>query len=113
MPGAPIMHFSLVVNPSTGNVTGFVEITRALAPPHGKIIVHNLTGQIHETGFGKAERIIALVGTFPVSAIPPAIGLYFEKFSAIIVIEKNSHGHGSFTDGSQHIKNVPLHIEGK
>ena len=40
-PGAPILHFSLLVNAVTGDVTGHAEQTQAVAPPGNKITIGN------------------------------------------------------------------------
>lgn len=60
MPGAPIMHFSLVVVPGAHTASGTVEITQALASTNGVIVVTNVTGQIRPTGFGTLHRSLHL-----------------------------------------------------
>ena len=108
MPGAPIMHVSLIVVPNAHSVTGTVTITQALAPPNGEIIVRNVTGVIRKTGLGKVTQIVALEGEYTVSVPPPAIGTYLAKFSAHMAIDNNWEGRGGFSYGNNHIEDVPV-----
>jgi len=108
MPGAPIAHFSLVVVPSANSVSGTVEITQALAPPNGHIVIKNVTGVIHATGYGSVTQVVALQGEYLQSFTPPAIGSITEKFTAHLAIDNNWDGKGGFTYGSNHIENVPV-----
>lgn len=107
-PGAPLMHFSLVVVPSANTVSGTVEITQAIAPPGGEIIVKNVTGIIRSTGFGKVTKVVSLAGQFIVSMPPPAIGSYLENFSAHMAIDDNWDGRGGFSYGHSDIEEVPV-----
>lgn len=108
MPGAPIMHYSLVVVPSTNNVSGQVEITQALPPPSGRIVIPNVTGVIRKTGFGSVTQIVALQGSYVVSAPPPAIGSYLAQFSAHLAINDAWLGKGGFSYADHTIDNVPV-----
>jgi len=108
MPGAPIMHYSLVVVPSTGSVSGIVEITQAIAPPGGHIVVPNVKGVIRKTGFGSVTQIVALEGEYIQSVPPPAIGTYLVPFSAHLAIDDGWHGQGGFSYGGTTINNVPV-----
>jgi hypothetical protein len=108
MPGAPIMHFSLVVVPSANSVSGTVEITQALAPPYGHIVIHNVKGVIRKTGLGHVTNIIALEGEYVQSVPPPAIGSFLQKFNAHMAVDNNFSGFGGFTYGSHNVENVPV-----
>src|ERR1044072_708470 len=88
-PGAPIMHFSLVVVPAANSVSGTVQITQALAPPNGNITIRNVTGTIRATGFGKVTHVVALQGMYYQPFTPPAIGSVEEQFSAHMAIDND------------------------
>lgn len=108
LPGAPIMHFSLVVVPGANSVSGTVEITQAIAPPNGDIVIKNVTGTIRSTGYGQVTQVVALEGEYIVSFPPPAIGSYLAKFSAHMAIDNNWTGKGGFTYGTNDVENVPV-----
>ena len=108
MPGAPIMHFSLVVVPGAHTVSGTVEITQALASPNGVIVVKNVTGQIRPTGFGTVTQVVSLEGEYVQSFPPPAIGSYLAKFTANMAIDNNWNGTGGFTYENHDVNNVPV-----
>lgn len=104
--GAPLAHFSLVVSPVLGTVSGMVEITQAIASE--SIVINNITGKIRATGFGKSTKIVSLEGTYSVSFPTPAIGEYTAKFSAYMDIDDSWNGQGGFTYGKTEIDNVPV-----
>jgi hypothetical protein len=108
MPGAPIAHFSLVVNAASGTVSGMVEITQAIdsAPIEVKV-----TGTVRATGFGEVTKIVSLSGEYVVSVPPPAIGSYLQKFEAHMDINNEWNGTGGFSYGSHNINNVPVKSE--
>ena len=106
MPGAPIMHFSLVVVPSTNSVSGTVEITQAILG--GDIVVRNVTGTIRATGYGNVTQVVALEGQYVQSVPPPAIGSYLAEFSAHMAIDNNWNGKGGFTYGNHNVENVDV-----
>ena len=108
MPGAPIMHFSLVVVPATNSVSGTVEITQAIAPPNGNIVIKNVSGVIRATGYGSVTKVVALNGTYGQTLTPPAIGTITENFSAHLAIDDNWNGKGGFSYGNKDIENVPV-----
>ena len=58
-PGAPIVHFSLVVVPSQHNVSGEVHITQAV---QGGNYSGKVSGKIYATGLGKVTQIVGLKG---------------------------------------------------
>lgn len=105
MPGAPIAHFSLVVNAASGTVSGVVEITQAIdsAPIEVKV-----TGTLRHTGYGEVTKIVNISGEYVVSVPPPAIGSYLEKFTAHMDINNEWNGVGGFTYGTHKISDVPV-----
>jgi len=111
MAGAPLMHFSLVVVPNTNSVSGSVEITQAIAPPHNSIVVKNVTGVIRSTGLGQVTKIVSMQGEYLQGVTPPQIGLYLGKFSANLAIDNNWNGSGGFSYDNHDIDNVPVKSE--
>lgn len=109
VPGAPVMHFSLVVVPSQNSVNGTVHITQSIAPPNSDIVIRNVHGSIRATGYGKVTKIVYLEGEYVVSVPPPAIGSYLAHFSASMAIDDNWNGTGSFSYGIHDVDNVPVH----
>ncbi|AUC15049.1 hypothetical protein BTO06_07820 [Tenacibaculum sp. SZ-18] len=108
MPGAPIAHFSLVVNATTGTVSGMAEITQAIDRPSIEVKV---TGNVRSTGYGKVTKIANLTGEYIVSVPTPAIGSYLQKFTAYMDINDEWKGTGGFTYGNQKITDVPVTSE--
>ena len=107
-PGAPIMHFSLVVVQSLNTVSGSVEITQAVAPPNGLTTIKQVTGVIRATGFGKVTHVVVLDGAYNVDFPPPATGFVTQKFSAHLAIDNEWNGSGGFIYGHSDIENVPV-----
>lgn len=105
MPGAPIVHFSLVVSPEQHTVSGIVEIAQAIDKPSIKL---NVAGNIRYTGYGDVTKIVNLSGEYVVSVQPPAIGSYLEKFTAYLDVNNEWNGIGGFTYGNQKINDVPV-----
>lgn len=103
MPGAPIMHFNLVVVPNRNSVSGSVEIIQAIAPPNGQLFIQNVKGQIRATGFGSVDQIVTLEGNYTIGASEV---LY--SFKASMNLNMNWEGKGTFTYGTQTIENVPV-----
>ncbi|MBI2510441.1 MAG: DUF1842 domain-containing protein [Opitutae bacterium] len=107
-PGAPIMHYSLVVVPSTGSVSGTVEITQAIAPPQNRVVIPNVHGVIRKTGLGPVTQIVALQGQYVYSVPPPAIGSFLADFSAHLAIDNAWNGRGGFSYFNHNVENVPV-----
>jgi hypothetical protein len=107
-PGAPILHFTGVVNASTGVINGTAEITQAVAPPHNEIVIHHVHGQVRHTGLGQDKLLVTLEGQYVVSVPPPAIGSYLARFSAGLAVDKEWNGHGSFTYNEHTVDDVPV-----
>lgn len=57
MPGAPIVHFSLVVVPSQNSVNGAVQITQATQNGNYQ---GQVSGKIFATGFGTTTQVVSL-----------------------------------------------------
>src|SRR5580698_1396975 len=79
-PGAPLLHFSLLVNAVTGAITGHAVQTQAVAPPGDKIVVSNVTGTLRYAGLGHFTKLVHLEGEAVISFPPPAIGSYLAPF---------------------------------
>lgn len=108
MPGAPILHFSLVVVPGANSVSGSVEITQGSVQGL-PIIIRNVKGTIRATGFGKVTKVVSLEGQYVQSVPPPAIGSYLADFSAHMAIDDNWDGQGGFSYGGHDVEDVPVH----
>lgn len=106
LPGAPIMHFSLVVVPFGNSVSGSVEITQATGS--APIFIRNVKGTIRATGFGNVTKVVVLEGEYVQSVPPPAIGSYLAHFSAHMAIDDQWNGKGGFSYGTHHVEDVPV-----
>jgi hypothetical protein len=110
-PGAPILHFDLLVNSSAGSVSGQARIDQAVAPPSGEIHIHNVTGTVRELVFGgQITRVVALQGTYFRSLPPPEILTIVEQFAAHFSVDQRWEGRGSFdyNNGGQVVNDVPV-----
>ena len=96
MPGAPIVHYSLLVNPLAHTVSGVVHITKAIE--HGGNIVVQVKGTYHQIGFGGSGEFVTMAGQYVASAPPPAIGSYLAEFHAFMSLHE-WNGEGSFVYG--------------
>ncbi|MDR3679368.1 MAG: DUF1842 domain-containing protein [Flavipsychrobacter sp.] len=107
-PGAPIMHFNLLVTPSTHSVTGVVHITQAIAPPNGDISIQ-VTGKIFGAGITPVTQLVSLQGTYG-QGYPPSMVIVQEHFTAHMAINNAWEGNGGFEygNGVHHIENVPV-----
>lgn len=106
--GAPIMHFNLLVNPSTHTVTGVVHITQALPLPH-RDITASVTGKIFAAGIEPVTQLVSLQGTYYQSH-PPSEVIIEEHLTAHMAINGAWEGKGGFEygNGAFHIENVPV-----
>lgn len=107
-PGAPILHLALLYDTELGTLNGKAQITQAVAPPNGRIVIRHVTGQVHGLGLGQATRAVALSGEYAQSLPPPAIGTFIEKFEATFVTDNKWRGHGTFSYGGHVVANVPV-----
>jgi hypothetical protein len=108
MPGAPLLHLSLLVNAATGAITGHAEQTQAVPPPGNKIVISNVTGTLRYTGLGKYTKIVYLEGSAVISFPPPAIGSFLAPFDAHFAIDDAWEGTGGWTLGNTVVNNVPI-----
>ncbi len=111
VPGAPILHFELLVNSSTGSVSGQAQITQAIAPPNGVIQIDNVTGQVRQLIFGgQVTLLVALQGTYFQKGPPPTEYIILEQFAAHFSVNPEWDGRGSFDydNGSQVVNDVPV-----
>lgn len=110
VPGASIMHFSLVVVPMANSVSGTVEITQAIALQNGNIVIKHVTGVIRSTGFGEVTKVVTFEGEYVQSFPPPAVGFYLAKFTAHMAIDDSWNGRAGFSYAGNDIENVPVTI---
>jgi hypothetical protein len=108
VPGAPIVHFSLVVSTVFNTVSGMIEIIQATDSKPIQVLVK---GSLRYTGYGSVTKIVNLSGKYTVSVTPPAIGTYLQNFTAYLDIDNNWNGQGGFSMGDNHIDNVPVKSE--
>lgn len=100
-PGAPIVHFSLVVVPGEHKVSGSVQITQAVK---GGNYSGHVTGVIYATGLGKVTQIVGLKGSVhPDGPMPIEI-----PFEAHMAIDGSWNGTGGFHYAHVHVENVPV-----
>jgi hypothetical protein len=111
MPGAPLLHFSLLVSTPTGTVTGQAEQTQAVAGPASKIHIGNITGHIRAAGLGKYTQLVTLQGSAVMSLPPPAIGSFLIPFHAHFAIDGAWTGVGGWSLGSHVVNDVPVHAD--
>lgn len=112
VPGAPVLNLALMYDSQSGAVAGEALITQAIAPPDGRILVRNVTGQVHGLGIGGVTRVMSLKGEYVYILPPPAIGSVTEKFEATYVTDNQWKGHGSFQYGGKSVRNVPIKQRG-
>jgi hypothetical protein len=106
--GAPLLHFSLLVNSVTGAITGHATQTQAVQPPGDRIVVGNVTGSLRSTGLGQYTQIVSLTGSAVVSFPPPAIGSYLAPFTAHFALDQRWNGVGGWTLGATNVNDVPV-----
>jgi len=101
MPGAPIVHFALVVTPFNHQVTGSVQITQATQNGGYSGQVH---GTLYATGFGSVTQVVALTGSIHGDGpMPMEIA-----FGAHLAINGDWNGTGGFEYANVHVENVPV-----
>ena len=101
MPGAPIVHFALVVTPFNHQVTGSVQITQATQNGNYSGPVH---GTLYATGLGNATQVVALTGSIHGDG-PIPIEIAFE---ANLAINGDWSGKGGFHYANVHVADVPV-----
>lgn len=100
-PGAPVVHFSLVVVPSQHKVSGSVQVTQATKNGNYS---GQVTGLIYATGLGKVTQVVSLKGSVhPDGPTPLEI-----PFDAHMAIDGSWNGTGGFNYANVHVENVPV-----
>lgn len=101
-PGAPIVHFALVVTPGSHQITGNVQITQAVQNGNysGRV-----KGTLYATGFDQVTQVVTLTGSISPDG-PMPLELPFEAHMAI---NGEWNGTGGFNYAGVHIANVPVH----
>lgn len=107
-PGAPIFHFVLKSLIGSGSdatlswpVSGVGEITQAITPPDGQLVIQNLSGRSYSLG---PSAVVALTGSYILPSSQATL-----PFEAIIHFTSNWHsGTGSFAYGGNVIYNAPV-----
>lgn len=112
VPGAPVLHLALSYDNQSGAISGQALITQAIAPPDGRLLIRNVSGQVHGLGVGGATRVMSLKGEYVHILPPPAIGSVTEKFECTYVTDNEWKGHGSFEYGGRSVRNVPIKQRG-
>ena len=100
-PGAPIVHFSLVVVPSQHTVNGSVTITQATV--NGNYL-GNVEGRIYKTGLGKITQVVGISGLIH----EDNMSIAEIDFEAHMSIDNAWHGVGGFSYGNVHVEDVPV-----
>lgn len=103
MPGAPIVHFSFVVFPSQGKVSGAVQIMQAVQNGNYS---GQVTGTLYATGYGNVTQIVAVKGTIHSEGDTP-IEIPFE---AHLALDSSWNGTGGFAYANTHVEGVPVTI---
>jgi hypothetical protein len=107
-PGAPILHFELLVNSSTGSVSGQAQITQAVNPPLD-IDITNVTGTVRKLIFGgKITLSVVLEGTYELRGPPPTQYIILEHFTAQFAVDEQWNGRGGFAYGGHDVNDVPV-----
>jgi Domain of unknown function (DUF1842) len=102
--GEATLEFNLLVNTVSGLASGHAEVKHALpAPPHDIGIA--VTGTVHKLGADPALQVVTLQGTYLYSYPPPIILTILEHFNAVLLLNDEWHGHGSFTYGGHTVSN--------
>lgn len=104
MPGAPILHFSLVVVPSQNSVNGAVQITQATQNGNYQ---GQVSGKIFATGFGTTTQVVSLRGNVHSDGVTP-IEIPLE---AHLALDGSWNGTGGFAYANTHVENVPVVAE--
>jgi hypothetical protein len=111
-PGAPILEFDLLVNSSTGNVSGHAQITQVVAPPGVRIDINNVTGKVRTLVFGGTVTLaVTLKGTYGQPGPPPTDFIILEHFLAQFSTNEQWDGRGSFDYGTHVVNDVPVTCE--
>ena len=100
---APILRFALLVNDTSGQVSGQAQVARE----DFEYNIGNVTGHIQRAGFGEITKLVALQGDAYYTLPPPALGTFTLQFQAHFAIVQDSwDGVGGWTLGGQVVDNV-------
>lgn len=109
-PGAPISHYQLLVNPTSGTVSGIVYVTQAIPGPTADFTVE-VKGTIRKTGFGSVQTLVQFGGEFTTFSPPPAIVVYKTPYTAHMVVDASWNGKGGFEYLTTRVENAPVKSE--
>lgn len=108
LPGAPILHFDLLYNASTGALSGHACIVSASPPPLGQIVISNVTGKVTNMIFGGTlSHIVTMQGTYQISLQNPPI-IFEQSFAAYFQVDADFDGRGYFEYGGNIVNDVPV-----
>jgi Domain of unknown function (DUF1843)/Domain of unknown function (DUF1842) len=108
LPGAPILHFDVLYNTSTGDLSGHACIVSAAPPPLGHIVISNVTGKARKVIFGgTVNYIVTMQGTYRQVITEPPI-IIEKSFAACFYADSNFDGRGSFEFGGDVVNDVPV-----
>ena len=120
--GSPTLYLDLLVNAPTGAITGSGRITQALAPPWGDLTIPSITGQLEETGFPSAEKLVRVTGTYGIPFGPPPMFGHIEALMTMAcAVDLTWNGKGGFSYGPHAentarncvVRNVSVEAEAK
>jgi hypothetical protein len=98
--GSPTLYLNLLVNAPTGAITGSGRITQAVAPPWGDLAIPTVSGQLEETGFPKAEKLVRVTGRYGIPfGPPPMLGHIEALMTMACAVNLQWNGKGSFSYG--------------
>ena len=98
--GAGSMTLALVVNASTGALSGQAHGEIMQGTAHPQTFTAEVSGIMHSTGYGNIVKIGSVSGQSAVSVAPPAIGTSLAPFLASFGVDSNWSGKGRFSVGS-------------
>lgn len=111
--GAPLLHFSLVIDARSGDISGHAQITQAaVALPHGEKKIGRLSGHVRDVLLPPLNKLVSLKGVYFEPLPPPAIGTTEVPFEANFVLDAKWNGVGGFSCGTLNLNNVPVHMLG-
>ncbi|MBN2528227.1 MAG: DUF1842 domain-containing protein [Deltaproteobacteria bacterium] len=111
VPGSPLLHLNLQVDPPTGWISGDGLQIQVTAPPFNEIKISNITGNIRRTSLGNYTRIVSLKGEAEVPFLGSTIGNTVTFFTAQFAINDSWTGDGGWTLGAHSVDNVPFRSE--
>ena len=120
--GSPTLYLDLLVNAPTGAITGSGRITQALASPWGDLPIPTISGQLEETGFPRAEKLVRVTGRYGIPFGPPPMFGHIEALMTMAcAVDLEWNGKGSFSYGphAEHtarncvVRNVSSEAEAK